>query len=438
MNKRLMASVLVGTMSMSVLAGCSKAPDSNSDSKDSSAAVGTEYESKSDLTIEKKVSEISKEDAGKFRQGYLDFSLEMLKKNLEKEGKDKNVMISPASIMLALDMTASGATGDTLAQIMNLYGGVDDPQGQLSYAADLLKRMNETEGVKLHAADSIWINNKIMPDGLKSDYVDFVKKYFDAELDSLAFDKAAQDRINNWVSEKTDKMIPSIVDDLDPSTAMMLINAITFDGKWSNQYKPSNVNDGIFRNAAGEEKNARLMRSKEDYYVENDKAEGFIKYYEGYQYAFVVMLPKDKNQNAGDLISGFTGEEFDEYINSASSDYLLSGVLPQFNYDWSGSIVEQLKALGMEIPFDVDKADFSGIAGNGKDLYINNVIHKTHIEVDENGTKAAAVTAVDVALGAAMIDDQQRKEVICDRPFAYAIVDTTDNTPVFIGTVNDI
>ena len=437
MKKKLMASVLLGTMSMSMLAGCSKAPEVSTADSDTKASE-TEYVSKSDLTIEKKVGSISEEDAGKFRQGYLDFSLAMIKKNLEHDGNDKNVMISPASIMLALDMAASGAEGDTLEQIMQLFGGDKDPQGQLSYAADLLKRMNETEGVKLHAADSIWVNKDIMPGGLKSDYTDFVKKYFEAELDSLTFDKAAEDRINNWVSDKTDKMIPSIVNDLDPQTAMMLINAICFDGKWAKQYDEYQVKEGTFKNAAGQDKTVNMMRNSESLYVENDQAEGFIKYYEGGQYAFVVMLPKDKSQNAGDIISGFTGESFDEYINSATDDYILFGELPQFKYDWDGSIVDQLKALGMEVPFDSDKADFSGTADNGKDLYITDIIHKTHIEVDQNGTKAAAVTAISEALGAIMEDPRQTKEVICDRPFAYAIVDTNDNTPIFIGTVNDI
>jgi serpin B len=181
-----------------------------------------------------------------------------------------------------------------------------------------------------------------------------------------------------------------------------------------------------------------MMTSGEDLYLENDLATGFIKYYEGGQYAFVVMLPKDKTQNAGDLIDKFTGESFDEYINSASQDYILTTKMPEFTSDWGGSIKEQLIALGMKAPFDRVAADFSGISECGEDLYIGDVIHKTHIEVDRNGTKAAATTAVVTYRNAAVVDQRERREVICDRPYAYAIVDTTDNTPVFIGTVNDV
>ena len=150
------------------------------------------------------------------------------------------------------------------------------------------------------------------------------------------------------------------------------------------------------------------------------------------------MLPKDKTKNAGDLIDGFTGESFDEYINSASQDYILTTKMPEFTSDWGGSIKEQLIALGMKAPFDRVAADFSGISECGEDLYIGDVIHKTHIEVDRNGTKAAATTAVVTYRNAAVVDQRERREVICDRPYAYAIVDTTDNTPVFIGTVNDV
>ena len=453
MNKKFLASVLVGTMSLSTLAGCSKAAVETSGQEstqgttieepdeltpESDAPVESTEPSKSDLTIEKKVGDISQEDESKFRQGYLDFSLEMLKKCLARDGKDSNIMVSPASMMLALDMTAAGATGDTLEQMLGLYGGTQDPQGQLSYAAKLLKRMNETEGIKLHAADSIWVNKNVMPEGLKQDYVDFVTKYFEAESESTVFDQATKDRINNWVSDKTDKMIPSIIDSLDPDIAMMLINAIVFDGKWAKQYNDGQVDEETFTSASGEQQKAQMMASTEDYYLENDKATGFAKYYEGGQYAFVVMLPKDKTQNAGDLVDQFTGESFDEYINSISEDYLVKAKMPEFKYDWGGSVKSQLESLGMKVPFDSNKADFSGISDAGKDLYIGDVIHKTHIEVDRNGTKAAAVTAVIAYRNALVVDQKERKEVICDRPFAYAIVDMTDNTPVFIGTVNDV
>jgi len=434
MNKKMLSSVLIGTMSLSVLAGCSKPAES---STAASLPAAVETVSKPDLTIAKEMRDVSSDEEDKFRQGYLDFSFEMLRQNLQQDGADANVMVSPASIMLTLDMTAAGARGDTLAQMMNLYGGLDDPQGQLSYAAKLLKKINGANGVKLHAADSIWVNKDVMPEGLLQDYKDFVNDNFDAQIEQLTFNDDARATINGWVSDKTDKMIPSLLDELRSSDAMLLINAIVFDGKWAKQYMKSQVQDGAFRSASGEVQEARMMSSEEDHYLENDKATGFVKYYQGRQYAFVVMLPKDKDQNAGDLVSGFTGESFDEYLASDSEDYVVRTKLPEFSYDWGRSIAGQLKAMGMEVPFDDGKAQFSGI--NGADgLAISDVIHKTHIEVNMNGTRAAAATVVEMTKGLEIADSREVKEVICDRPFAYAIVDMTDNTPVFIGTVNNI
>ena len=424
-------------MSLSVLAGCSKPAAVSDNTVEEESPVAVETVSKPDLTIAKQISDVSSDDEDKFRQGYLDFSFEMLRKNLEKDGTDANVMVSPASIMLALDMTAAGAKGDTLAQMMNLYGGLNDPQGQLSYAAKLLKRLNDAKGVKLHAADSIWVNKDVMPEGLLQDYIDFVEGNFDAQIEHLTFDDAARERINGWISDKTDKMIPMILDDLPSSDAMVLVNAIAFDGNWAKPYMESQVQDGTFRSASGEEQEARMMSSTEDLYLENDKATGFVKYYQGRQYAFVVMLPKDKDQNAGDFVSGLTGESFDEYLASESDKYNVRAQLPEFSYDWGRSIVEQLHAMGMDAPFKVGKAQFSGING-ADDLAISNVIHKTHIDVNMIGTRAAASTVVEMTKGLEIADQSEVREVICDRPFAYAIVDMTDNTPVFIGTVNNI
>jgi len=433
--KKVIASVLMAGMSLASLAGCSNVNVEGSTTQTSAAA---EAAVKNPVTIVKEIGDVSSEQEKAFRQGYLNFAFDLLRRNIKQDGSSANVMVSPASVMIALDMTASGAANDTVTQMMALYGGADDPQGQLSYAAKLLGRLNSSQGVTMHAADSIWVNGDIMPDGLAGDYTDFVSGHFDASAESLKFDNAALGRINGWVKDNTDGMIDSILDGLDPATAMVLINAIAFDGKWEKQYDDSQVTDGSFTAASGDVRTVQMMSGTEQIYLENDLATGFAKYYAGNQYAFVVMLPKDVNQNAGDMISAFTGETFDAFMNSASRDYTVVTKLPEFSYDWGRTIVPQLKAMGMEVPFDDSRADFSGMTGSDNGLYIGNVIHKTRIEVGRNGTRAAAATAVVMRKNAIDIMPPEKKEVVCDRPFAYAIVDMTDNTPVFVGTVNDI
>ena len=432
---RLTSAALALTLGMTAFAGCgvqSGRDDDRSDRSDIQADVDP------GMTVEKEIRNLSDDEADEYREAYLDFSFGLLNRCIEEEGQGTNVMISPASVMLALDMTAAGARGETLAQIVGLYGGTEDPQGQLSYAAEMMDRINSSEGVSLHAANSMWVNENIIPEGLDPEFVSFVEDYYDAESESLEFDGAACDRINGWVDDKTDGMIPSIVQQLNPSMAMMLINAIAFDGKWETQYDDYAVQNGIFTAADGTEQQASMMCSTESLYFENDLATGFAKYYEGGQYAFVVMLPKDDDQNAGEMLAGFSGEEFSDFLASGTRDYDVITQMPEFSYDWDLSICSQLMDLGMEVPFSGD-ADLSGIPASGtRDLYIGDVLHKTHIDVDRNGTRAAAVTAVIVYRNAIDVTEREQKEVICDRPYAYAIVDMTNQTPIFIGTVNEI
>ena len=163
---------------------------------------------------------------------------------------------------------------------------------------------------------------------------------------------------------------------------------------------------------------------------------GFMKRYRG-KYAFVALLP-EKGLSVDDYLATLTGEEFVNLMNNRSYDYDVTAGLPKFKYDWDGSLADILKKMGMETAFDEAKADFSALGTlPGANLFISDVSHKTHIEVDESGTRAAAVTAVMVGENGMPVE-KQKKTVVLDRPFVYAIVDTSSMLPLFIGTVTDI
>ena len=389
-----------------------------------------------DAPMSAELRELDDSENEQYRRAYLNTAFDLLR---NKTGNGTNVMISPASIMIALSMAEAGAHGTTRDQMAALWGGQQDSDGQLSYAAELLDRLNSSEGVSMHAADSMWINQQILAGVLKDDYVDFVRDNYDSEVNMLDLDDAALDRINGWVDENTDGMIDKIIDSFEPDTAMMLLNAIAFDGSWQQQYEEHQVHDGTFRNSDGTESDVTMLHSEEGLYLENDDATGFIKFYEGCQYAFVVMLPKDEDCDADSFLADFTGDDFNGFMDSQTYEYQVFATLPEFEYDYGDSFAGTLRDLGMTDAFSPAGADLTGIAeledGN---LYIGDVIHKTHIEVDSAGTRAAAVTAVSIRATGAMIGDDNIRRVECDRPFAYAIVDTTDNTPVFIGTVNNL
>ena len=421
--KKIISSLLLASVLTGVIGGCAAQP------QNTNVTVKGE-------PVQVNIQELSSSASADFRAQYLNTSFELLKKQI---GSNENVMISPASIMIALSMAEAGANGNTKTQMAALWGGENDPDGQLSYAADIYKRLNNSTGVTMHAADSAWLNEQIMKGHTNSEYIDFVKKYYNSEVNSLAFDDNAVNKMNKWVSDNTNNMIDRIIESLEPSSAMVLMNAIAFEGKWAEAYEDHQVQEGVFNGANGQEQKTNLLFETSSSYLENDIAEGFIKYYEGGQYAYVVMLPKDKTQSADDMLKNFTGDMFDEFVKSETHQYDVYTKLPEFKYDYETALVDTLKELGMTDAF-ASNADFTGIATFDDDtyLYINKVIHKTHIELDRNGTKAAAVTAVMIDAAGAILDEKESKEVFCDRPFAYAIVDMTDNTPVFIGTVNNI
>ena len=430
-----MKKIVSAMLMLSMMAGAFSACTSNTaNTKNDETPVPT-Y--KSPVSVD--IKALNGDETDDYRRAYLNTSFDLLRLQL---GSDQNVMISPASIMIALSMAEAGANGDTRTQMAGLWGGENDPDGQLSYAAELLERLNSAEGVSLSAADSMWINREMLEGSINDSYIDVVRDYYDSEVNYRTFDAAAVEEINDWVYDKTDGMIDKILDDFDSDAAMVLLNAIAFDGLWQDQYNEYQVNeDGTFHNADGSTSDCTLLHGEEYYYLENGEATGFIKYYEGGQYAFVAILPKDESMSADEFLAGFTGDDFDALIGSQTTEYDVYATIPEFEYDWGTSISDTLKELGMVDAFSGQNADFNGIADfsdDDRNLYIGDVIHKTHIELTAAGTRAAAVTAVMLDCAGVAMDPPEVRNVVCDRPFAYAIVDMTDATPVFIGTVNEV
>ena len=218
------------------------------------------------------------------------------------------------------------------------------------------------------------------------------------------------------------------------------INAIAFEGKWEDEYKEYQIQeDDIFTNAAGEEEQARMLKETGIHYFENDGATGFMKYYEGEEYAFVAILPKEEGA-IEDYVADMTADDYIEFWNSYTTEYDVVTKLPCFTYSYDLTLNDALKDMGMPTAFTEGNADFSLMVTNPEvNLYISNVIHKTYIKLDEKGTEAAAVTAVEMANeSCAEPVEREVKEVILDRPFVYAIVDVESGMPMFIGTVNSV
>jgi len=357
------------------------------------------------------------------------FSIDLFKKTITK---DKNSLISPTSVMLALAMTANGADNETLSQMEKVLGGI--PIKELNeYLFAYVNALPNEKDIKLTIANSIWFRDE--KDRLKVEK-DFLQKnadYYNAAAYKSTFDDQTVEDINNWTNKNTDGMINAIIDKIDDDDVMYLINAIIFDAEWKEIYENKNIHNGSFTAINGSKQTVDFMNSVEDKYIDDGNATGFIKPYKS-GYSFVALLP-DNDIDINEYIKSLTGEKFINYIKNAEGT-TISAYLPKFNYEYSIKMNDALIALGMENAFYGEKADFKklGVSVDGN-IYINEVFHKTFITVDERGTKAGAVTKIELTNECSEVGIN---EVRLDKPFVYAIIDNTTNLPVFIGTVMSI
>lgn len=371
-----------------------------------------------------------------FIQNTANFAFELMKL-LIKENAGENVMISPDSIITALGMTENGAGTTTLEEMRKILGGELTLEEYNKALSGFNKMLTDSSNVTFNSANSIWVRNTEEMEISKA-FLQSVVDYYDSEFYIADFNNQTVDDINAWVNEKTNKMIPSVIDKLDEDNRMLLINAIAFEGEWAEQYEEGQVHeDRTFTNAKGETEKAVMLSSAESGLITLKGGQGFRKSYRGGEFEFVAILPPE-GVSAEEYIEGITGAEFIEAYNNKDFTPQIIANIPEFKYDYSTSLKNPLISMGMQESF-TDTADFSGMLASGKrDLKIGDVIHKTHIELDRNGTKAAAVTAVVMDVCSAEPEVRETVTITLDRPFVYAIVNSGTGLPVFLGTVNSV
>lgn len=348
----------------------------------------------------------------------------------------ENTLISPLSVLCALSMTANGAKGETLAQMEEVLGLDTETLNKWTYS--YMAQLTASENAKLSLANSIWFRDH---ERLKVErnFLQTNADYFGASVYKAPFDETTVKDINAWVKEHTDDMIDGVLDEIPEEAVMYLINALAFDAKWRTEYKKSDVRDGLFHilDTEGTTRNVELMHSTESQYLEDDLAAGFIKYYKGGKYAFVAMLPNE-DVSLKNYVASLTGRHIQQLLSNP--EYVtVYAAIPKFEAEFSCEMAEILQNMGMEDAFDGDLADFSALGtSQWGNIHISRVIHKTFISVDEKGTKAAAVTAVEMTDECAAVIEENYKTVILDRPFLYMLIDTQTNMPFFIGTVTEV
>lgn len=373
-----------------------------------------------------------------FWGGYRDYAAALFANACTEDLKNgKNAMISPESVIMALGMTANGACGETLSQMEAAMGGagIDQLNNSLNYLAD---RAANSDKVKFNIANSVWVRDDKGRIQMKQDFCDKLRRLYGADSFLAPFDSTTLADINSWVNNETNGMIPAILDNIPSTAVAYLINAVAFEGVWQEEYKDHQVHENdIFTNAAGEEEQVTLLYSTEDIYLSDDNTSGFLKYYKGYDYAFMALLP-DEGIDIADYVSSLDGEKLSNLWNTRRGGCMVFASIPEFTADYDMELKDALMAMGMKLPF-TESADFSDMAATGSGaLYIDRVLHKTHIEVDRTGTKAAAATAIQMTDEADVEIVEDFYTVYLDRPFVYAIVDTESGIPLFIGAVNTV
>ena len=346
---------------------------------------------------------------------------------LSAEASGKNIMFSPTSLNFALGMIAEGAKGET-KEILDDYLGTNDFAAYAKEYLDKIKAYNtedESYGYqsKVKIADAVWVDNGLT---LQEKFKNTVSDSFGAEVEAVDFSAAEKtcDVINSWCNKNTEGLIPKIItpDLINDNTGLCLTNSLYFESGWSGE--PWNVSDT--EESFGEKEKTKYMTCTGDRYYENDKATAFGRDYAN-GLSFIGILPNDEGDfNLEDLdIGGLlkSNPEYDE----------VDCKMPKLNFETSTVLNDMLSSLGLDNLFS-SNADFSGIAD--QNINVDTILQKTKLELDENGTRAAAVTALTMeCMSAAVEKEPIIKTVELTRPFAFLIYDRSNDEILFIGKV---
>lgn len=355
------------------------------------------------------------------------FGIKLFKEIAKEESE--NIFISPLSVSMALGMTYNGADGSTkeaMQRTLELNGlTIQEVNESYKKVIELLAGLDYN--VKFQIANSIWYRNTY---NFEEDFFNICKEYFISEVQGLNFDDPnSKNIINEWVNTKTNGKIKEIVERIDPISAMFLINAIYFKGTWKYKFDEKKTKDDLFTLPNGSKVNCKMMNQESDFeYLANTDFQAVeLPYGEG-GYRMTIILP-NPDKEIEQLISELTGDKLNQLFLSFSKQ---GGVLemPRFKLEYKINLNDVLKALGMGVAFSME-ANFTKMDKKNM-LFIREVLHKTFVEVNEEGTEAAAATSVEMGFKSA---EPKGIFMRVDRPFIFLIRENISNTILFIGKI---
>lgn len=373
------------------------------------------------------------ERTAELEEAYAGFAVDLLRAS---RAEGKNTLMSPLSVTLALGMTAMGGSGNTAAEFAQVLGM--DQETLAGYCLSLMKDYSKLGGSsETNLVNSLWCDEDLT---LNDPFVKTCEDSFDAELFHADLQSPETVKaVNDWVDRATRGMIPKLVERFDDSAVLTLINAVYFKNQFARPFEePTHEWFIDFQNADGTVSQPQGMSNgeRDEIYLSHENGQGVVMPYDDEKLGLLLMLP-DEGVSLTDYLSGWDGKTISELLKAQTEREVVLSV-PKFKAEWDGDLKDALAALGLVDAFDPDAADFTamGSSENGP-LYIGSVIHKTAFEVNEKGTEAAAVTAVMLFCGAAMLPDDL---IILrfDRPFVYGIVDLETGAPLFLGTMEQM
>ena len=340
---------------------------------------------------------------------------------------DKNYMVSPFSLKMAMSLAANGADGTTKDEILTAFG-IDNLDSYNTAAKELIERYEGTSSVKLNVANSIWLNKDVAGKDIK--FTDEYKKLVSEYYKGTASEEDAKNiamKINSWVEKKTNNKIKNLLPEGDAKFLSVLVNTIYFKGEWAEQFEEYATKEEDFTDRNGKVEKTDFMHKTERYRFYEDENMKMVRVpYKGGKTAMYLVLPT--NEDKMDIATAL------DNMNS----YKIRLSFPKFKTEYSLSFKEILKHIGIEKAFEKWEAEFDEVmfkgVKEGENVYVDDVLQKTFIEVDENGTEAAAATAVIMneatSIGPSM---EEIKEFKADRPFIYFIRDDVTYEVLFIG-----
>ena len=339
----------------------------------------------------------------------------------------ENVFVSPLSVSFALGMTLNGAKGTTFDEMRSTLGfGADDlAQINAGYKGLMGLEAGLDPSTTFQIANSVWHKQTL---SVNQPFIDAVTATFDAEVRSAPFDAGTVKQVNDWVSAKTNTRIPTILEEIKPEDVMFLINAIYFKGSWREQFDPAKTMDAPFQSISGTQMVKTMNRpdgtGKIRFLRTASTTVGELSYGNGAFVMTIAVPDGDVNAFAASLDtatwSALTGP-------LQEADYRVA--LPKLRLEYNRELKADLKTLGMNVPFEPDVADFTGMSPIGNHMFISFVQHKTFVDVNEEGTEAAAVTNVGIGV-------TSLPPCLCvDKPFVFAIRERFSGTILFIGKI---